>query len=94
VRSVRLSLLAQEPLQVAGVVLAGEDDEGRIVFVRRVGDELDPEEVGDRVVRGITEGTVTSVNGNEIEVPSESICIHSDTPGAVELAEAIARKLE
>jgi UPF0271 protein len=70
------------------------DDEGQIVFVRSVGDELVPEEVGDRVVRGITEGKVTSVNGNDIEVPSESICIHSDTPGAVELAEAIVRKLK
>jgi UPF0271 protein len=70
------------------------DDEGQIVFVRNVGDELDPEEVGDRVVRGVTEGKVTTVNGKDIDIPSESICIHSDTPGAVELADAIFRKLK
>jgi len=70
------------------------NDEGQIVFVRSVGEDLNPGEVGDRVVRGITEGKVTSVNGNDVEVPSESICIHSDTPGAVELAQAIVGKLK
>ncbi len=70
------------------------DDEGRIVFTQKVTEELDPEEAGDRVVRGITEGKVKSVNGNDIQVPSESICVHSDTPGAVELARAIVGKLK
>ena len=69
------------------------NDEGRIVFTRKVTDELEPEEVADRVVRGITEGKVTTVTGNDIDVPSDSVCVHSDTPGVVELAEAIARKL-
>ncbi len=70
------------------------NDEGQIVFVRSVGEELDPEEVGDRVVRGLTEGKVTTESGKDIDIPSESVCIHSDTPGAVELAEVIVRKLE
>ena len=69
------------------------NDEGQIVFTRKVTDELDPEEVGDRVVRGLTEGKVTTVNGKDIEIPSDSVCVHSDTPGAAKLAEAIVRKL-
>jgi 5-oxoprolinase (ATP-hydrolysing) subunit A len=70
------------------------NDEGQIVFTRKVTEELNPEEVGDRVVRGLTEGKVTTVNGSDINIPSDSVCVHSDTPGAVKLAQAIVRKLE
>jgi 5-oxoprolinase (ATP-hydrolysing) subunit A len=70
------------------------NDEGQIVFTRKVTEELNPEEVGDRVVRGLTEGKVTTVNGSDIDIPSDSVCVHSDTPGAVKLAQAIVRKLE
>jgi 5-oxoprolinase (ATP-hydrolysing) subunit A len=70
------------------------NDEGQIVFTRSLVEELDPEEVGDRVVRAVTEGKVTTESGKDIEVTSDSVCVHGDTPGAVKLAGAIARKLE
>ncbi len=69
------------------------NDEGQIVFTRAVTEELDPEEIGDRVVRAVTEGRVKTESGNDIEVASDSVCVHGDTPGAVGLAETIARKL-
>ena len=69
------------------------NDDGQIVFTRAVTEELDPEEIGDRVVRAVTEGRVRTESGNDIEVASDSVCVHGDTPGAVRLAEAIARKL-
>ncbi len=69
------------------------NDEGGIVFTRAVTEELDPDEVGQRVVRAVTEGKVTTEGGNDIEVASDSVCVHGDTPGAVRLAEAIVRKL-
>jgi UPF0271 protein len=69
------------------------NDEGRIVFTRRVAEELDPEELADRTLRGVTEGRVKTVDGNDIEVAADSICVHSDTPGVVRVAEAIVRKL-
>jgi UPF0271 protein len=68
------------------------NDDGQIVFTRKVTRELDPEKVAERVLRGITEGKVETVNGNDIEVVSDSVCVHSDTPGVVRLAEAIVRK--
>jgi UPF0271 protein len=68
-------------------------DDGQIVFTRKVTEESDPDEVADRVVRGVTEGKVTTVNGTDIDIPSDSVCVHSDTPGAARLAEAIVRKL-
>ena len=71
----------------------GYNDEGQIVFTRSVAEELDPEEVGDRVVRAVTEKKVKTESGKDIEVASDSVCVHGDTPGAVRLAEAIARKL-
>ena len=69
------------------------NDEGQIVFTRSVAEELDPEEVGDRVVRAVTEKKVRTESGKDIGVASDSVCVHGDTPGAVRLAEAIARKL-
>jgi len=69
------------------------DETGSIVFTRKVTGELDPEEVGDRVVRAVTEGKVRAMNGADVEVRSDSVCVHGDTPGAVKLAEVIARKL-
>jgi UPF0271 protein len=69
------------------------NDDAQIVFTRSVAEELDPEEVGDRVVRAVTENKVKTESGKDIEVASNSVCVHGDTPGAVRLAEAIARKL-
>jgi 5-oxoprolinase (ATP-hydrolysing) subunit A len=70
------------------------NEEGQIVFTRAVTEDLDPEEVGDRVVRAVTEGKVATESGKDIEVASDSVCVHGDTPGAVRLAEAVARKLK
>jgi 5-oxoprolinase (ATP-hydrolysing) subunit A len=69
------------------------NDEGQIVFTRSVAEELNPEEVGDRVVRAVTEKKVKTESGRDIDVASDSVCVHGDTPGAVRLAETIARKL-
>jgi 5-oxoprolinase (ATP-hydrolysing) subunit A len=69
------------------------NDDGQIVFTRSVAEELDPEEVGDRVVRAVTERKVKTESGKDIDVASDSVCVHGDTPGAVRLAETIARKL-
>jgi len=68
-------------------------DDGRIVFTRAVTEELEPEEVGERVVRALTEGRVRTESGKDIEVASDSVCVHGDTPGAVELAATITKKL-
>jgi UPF0271 protein len=94
--SVTYELAKKMDQPVATEFFADRDynDEGQIVFTRKVTDELDPEEVGDRVVRGLTEGKVTTVNDKDIDISSDSVCVHSDTPGAVRLAEAIVRKLE
>ena len=35
-------------------------------------------------------GFVTAVNGQKIPIKAETICIHGDTPGAIEIAKAVA----
>ena len=53
----------------------------------------DVEAVVARTVRMASTGRVTSIEGDELNVPADSICVHSDTPGAIELLRAIRRGL-
>ncbi|GAB2775102.1 5-oxoprolinase subunit PxpA [Terrabacter koreensis] len=69
--------------------------DGRLVPRTEAGAVLhDPAEVAARVVRLAREGVVTAVDGKDVEVRAESVCIHGDTPGAVEMARAVRRELE
>jgi 5-oxoprolinase (ATP-hydrolysing) subunit A len=64
--------------------------EGHLVSRRQPGAVLhDPELVAARMVRLATEGRITAVDGTEIEVRADSICTHGDSPGAVEMAQAV-----
>lgn len=49
----------------------------------------DIEEVARRVVQLATRGTIHSVTGIEVQVAAQSICVHGDSPGAVEMAVAV-----
>lgn len=49
----------------------------------------DPEQVAERVVRMVTESRVTAVDGGDIEVRPDSICLHGDSPGALALAQTV-----
>jgi len=64
------------------------DTSGSIVFARRV-NRPKPEEVAAKCVRACTEGVVSTIDGEDIEIDFESICFHSDTPGALEMGKAI-----
>ena len=54
----------------------------------------DPDQVARRVVRMVTEGKITSIEGDEITVSPESICLHGDTSGAVQIAFRVREALE
>ncbi|MFF0594557.1 LamB/YcsF family protein [Streptomyces antibioticus] len=54
----------------------------------------DPDMVVERSVRLAHSGTVDSRAGASIEVRARSLCLHGDTPGAVELARRVRRRLE
>ena len=54
----------------------------------------DPDQVVERSLRMIIEGTVTATDGRDIPIEADTICLHGDNPGAVELAAAIRSKFE
>ncbi len=55
---------------------------------------IEPAEVAARAVRLATEQEVVSVDGSVVRVEARSICVHGDTPGAVELARAVRDALD
>jgi UPF0271 protein len=53
----------------------------------------DPALVAERAVRMAVDGVVVAVDGSRVEVDVASVCVHGDTPGAVELARAVRAAL-
>ncbi|WP_083402712.1 LamB/YcsF family protein [Curtobacterium sp. MCBA15_008] len=49
----------------------------------------DPEAVAARVLRMVTDGLVTAVDGSDVRVQVDSVCVHGDSPDAVAMAQAI-----
>ncbi|WP_277212108.1 LamB/YcsF family protein [Isoptericola croceus] len=49
----------------------------------------DAQVVADRVLRLVTSGLVTAVDGTDVAVHADSVCVHGDTPGAVAMAERV-----
>ena len=68
------------------------DDEGRLI-ITQVHDAVDPDLAAERCLRAIREGLTSSTGGRDIRVGAETICVHSDTPNAVEIATAVRRAI-
>ena len=69
------------------------DLSGSIVFTRHVR-ALDPATVAARGLRACQEGVVRTVEGEDLSIEFDSICLHSDTPGALALVEATRNALD
>lgn len=54
----------------------------------------DPGAVVERSVGLACHGRVTARSGASVEVRARSLCVHGDTPGAVDLARRVRRRLE
>ena len=54
----------------------------------------EPNEAAQRVLRMLREGKVRSVEGGDVDVRGETICVHGDTPGAVEFARELRSQLD
>ncbi|WP_460798352.1 LamB/YcsF family protein [Microbacterium sp. GXF0217] len=53
----------------------------------------DPAVIGERMVRLATEGLIRAVDGTDIALSAQSICVHGDSPGAVAMAAETKRML-
>ncbi|MEV0672827.1 5-oxoprolinase subunit PxpA [Mycobacterium sp. NPDC050441] len=68
--------------------------DGTLVSRREPGAVLhDPSEIAERVASMAIAGRVTAVDGSVIGVTVESVCVHGDSPGAVEIATAVRERL-
>ena len=62
--------------------------EGGLIITRQH-DSKDPQEAAARCLRAITEGRTRTIAGNDVTVGADAICVHSDTPNAVDIAKAV-----
>ncbi|MBN1976009.1 MAG: LamB/YcsF family protein [Anaerolineae bacterium] len=53
----------------------------------------DPETAAERAVQIARDGVVTACTGEEVPLQVDTLCVHGDTPGAIEIAKAIRRRL-
>ncbi|WP_197375341.1 LamB/YcsF family protein [Mycolicibacterium baixiangningiae] len=68
--------------------------DGQLVSRREPGAVLhDVDEIADRVHSMVTAGRVTAIDGSTIDVSVDSVCVHGDSPGAVQIATAVRNRL-
>lgn len=95
--AVVLDIAHQRGLPTAREAFAdrGYTPQGTLVSRREPGAVLhDPQAVAQRMVSLVTTGRITAVDGSEVAVAADSICVHGDSPGAVAMAAEVRRGLE
>jgi len=68
-------------------------DDGSLLITRHHA-AYDPEQVRERVARVFSDGVAVAQSGREIPMRADCVCVHSDTPGAPELARAVRAALD
>lgn len=64
------------------------------IILTRSGQTIESyEDMAQRVVRMVSEGKVKTDTGEDITIAAETVCIHGDGPGAVQLAKAVSEAL-
>jgi len=84
-------------LQIAHEVFADRNYLSNGALVPRTRPEAllhDPNEAAPRVIRMLREGKVRSVDGVDVDVRAETICLHGDNPEAVDFARVLKSRLE
>lgn len=73
----------------------GYDETGFLIARSLPGALLkDPQQAADRILRMLAAGGVETSEGKTVATPIDSICVHSDTPGAIEMAARVRALLE
>jgi UPF0271 protein len=69
--------------------------EGTLLSRRQPGAVIkEPEKVAARALKMAKEGKVVAIDGSEIPLGAQTLCVHGDTPGAVDLVKEIRDLLE
>jgi len=70
-------------------------DEGTLVSRKVAGSVVhDITQVVTRVVRMVKDHSVISITGKEVPIEAQTICVHGDTPGAVDMVKALRKALD
>ena len=64
------------------------NDQGGLIITREHA-ATDPDAAATACLRAMREGRVRSVGGVDVSVRADAICVHSDTPNAVQVAQAV-----
>ncbi|RMT72614.1 hypothetical protein ALP42_00617 [Pseudomonas savastanoi pv. nerii] len=68
--------------------------EGTLVSRSRPGAVLhDAELIAERMLRLVRDGVIEAEDGREISLQADSICVHGDSPGAVNIARILKDRL-
>ncbi|WP_338478541.1 5-oxoprolinase subunit PxpA [Pseudomonas trivialis] len=69
--------------------------QGTLVSRREPGAVLhDPKQVAQRMLRLVEDGTIEAIDGTRTRIEADSICVHGDSPAAVDMARELRRVLE
>jgi len=69
--------------------------DGQLVSRTQEGAVLhDPAAVAERMVRLASDGVIRAIDGTDVRVDAQSICVHGDSPGSVAMAAETKRMLE
>ncbi len=78
-----------------GLVDRAYEDDGTLVSRREEGAVLhDPEEIAERTISMVVDGTVRSRNGKLVEVDCDTVLLHGDNPGSIRAAALVRSSLE
>ena len=69
------------------------DETGYLVIAKGRNKYYPTDRAVERCMRAIKEKKVTTIQGNDVVVGCETICVHSDTPNAVEILKALREKI-
>lgn len=92
-----LDVAARAGLAVAAEAFADRayQPDGQLVSRTEEGAVLhDPDAVAERMVRLASEGVIRAIDGTDVPVVAQSICVHGDSPGSVAMAAATKRMLQ
>ncbi len=82
------------PVAIVGIADRAYEDDGTLVPRSQPGAVIhDPATIVDRTIRMVCEGIIESASGVKLPVVADTVLLHGDNPGAVDLARLIRKEL-
>ena len=82
------------PVAIVGIADRAYEDDGTLVPRSQPGAVIHhPTTIVDRTIRMVCEGIIESASGVKIRVSADTVLLHGDNPGAVDLARLIRKEL-